>query len=304
MGQVGVFLIKLISHSPFWLLYLLSDLFYLIFFKIVGYRKKVVYTNLKNSFPDKTDKEIHAIAKKFYRFLGDLTLEGIKALTMKKEEVLERMTIDLCPEYQDSIKNGRHAILMMGHYGNWEYVNLRIALIPERQVFVGVYKKLANKAIDDFLHSARGRFNTDLTEMRQVSRKVTAHAEANTPMAIGLVGDQAPSKERGYWMKFLNQDTPVFLGAERYAHKLNAQVFFAHISQPKRGYYHMSIVPLAMEPKKLATGEVTELHTKILEDTIIKKPEMWLWSHKRWKHKRPEGIPPEQLSTKYPIKPN
>jgi KDO2-lipid IV(A) lauroyltransferase len=300
MGQIGVFFLKLISHSPFWVIYLLSDLFYLILFKLLGYRKEVVYTNLRNSFPEKSEKQIDDIARKFYRFLGDLTLEGIKALTMSKEEVEKRMTIDLCPEYIETIKNNRHAILLMGHYGNWEYVNLRIALLEERQVFVGVYKKLASKAMDHFLHSARGRFGTDLAETKQVSKRIAEHAKNGTPMAIGLVTDQAPSKERGYWMNFLNQDTPVFLGAERFANRLNAPLFFARIEQPKRGFYHMSIVPSVLEPKEMEQGEITEIHTKYLEKAIQQRPDLWLWSHNRWKHKRPEGLPSEQISRRYP----
>jgi len=302
MGQLGVFLIKTISHSPFWLLYLLSDLFYLILFRIMGYRKKVVYENLRNSFPEKTEQEIDAIAKKFFRFLGDVTLEGIKALSMTEAEVKERMTVETCPEFEASVKNNRNAIMVIGHYGNWEYVNLRFALLENRQLFVGVYKELSNKALNDYLYDTRGRFDTQLAEMREVSKKVASYAKAGTPISIGLVSDQSPSKERGYWMRFLNQDTPVFLGAERYANRLNAQVFFVEILSKKRGYYHMNITPSVMEPKELKQGEITEIHTKRLEQIIQEKPELWVWSHKRWKHKRPEGLPSEQISTRYPGK--
>ena len=303
MGQLGVFFIKVISHSPFWLLYFFSDLLYLILFRIIGYRKKVVYQNLRNSFPEKSEQEIDVIAKKFFRFLGDVTLEGIKALSMTREELKERMTVNTCPEFEASVKNNRNAIMVIGHYGNWEYVNLRFALVENRQLFVGVYKQLSNKALDDYLQSTRGRFDTQLAEMREVSRKVASYAKVRTPISIGLVSDQSPSKERGYWMKFLNQDTPVFLGAERYANRLNANVFFVEVSLKKRGYYHMDITPSVMEPKGLKEGEVTEIHTKRLEEIIRDRPELWVWSHKRWKHKRPEGLHPEQISTRYPGKP-
>ena len=302
MGKIGVFFLKLISSLPFWLLYRLSDFLYLVLYKVMGYRTKVVRTNLENSFPEKSPKEIQKIMDEFYSFLCDLILESIKCFTMSTDELAKRMTLHLSDEFKESAKNDQNAIFVLGHFANWEYAQLRFSMIEERQNFVGVYKKVGSKDVDQFLYKVRGRTGTDLTEMKQVSRRVQECVNEHIPFIIALVSDQSPSKERGYWMEFLNQDTPVFLGAERYAQKLDAPIFFVDLRRKKRGFYEMHVVPLIMEPQKMAPGEITEIHTKHLESIIKQQPELWLWSHKRWKHKRPEGLPETQLSKRYVVK--
>ncbi len=301
MGKIGVAFLKLLSSAPFWFLYALSDFLYFVIYRLIGYRKKVVKTNLKNSFPEKSEAEINQIMSDFYRFLCDLILESIKCFTISMEELDKRLKVHYPEEYRECVRNNESAIFVLGHYGNWEYAQLRFASIPEeRQNFLGVYKKLGNKAMDNFLIDVRGRGGTELVEMKGVRQRIQQAVNEKEPFVLGLISDQSPGKERGYWMDFLNQDTPVFLGVERYARRLNTKVFFVNLDRTQRGHYEMHILPLVMDPANTQPGEITEIHTKHLEEIVRKKPELWLWSHKRWKHSRPSDLPAEQISTKFP----
>lgn len=303
MGTIGVAFLKLVSSAPFWFLYALSDFLYFLVYRLIGYRKKVVKTNLVNSFPEKSEAEINQIMSDFYRFLCDLIVESIKCFTISMDELDKRLTIEYPEEYRECVRNNESAIFVLGHYANWEYAQLQFAnRAKERQNFLGVYKKLGNKAMDNFLIDVRGRGGTELVEMKGVRQRIQKAVNENEPFVLGLISDQSPGRERGYWMNFLHQDTPVFLGVERYAKRLNTKVFFVNLDRTKRGHYKMRILPLVMDPANTKPGEITEIHTKHLEEIIKKKPELWLWSHKRWKHTRPNDLPAEQISTRFPGK--
>ena len=299
-SRLALAFIKLIARLPYSTLYALSNFVFVVVYRILKYRKKVVIQNLKNSFPEKSDKEIEKISKEFYEFLSDLFLESLKATTVSAEVIKDRMRIKLHPDYLKAIEEKRNIILVIGHYGNWEYAQLRYSLLEERHRFVGIYKKIGNDLIEEYMYKARERFGTDLVEVKGTSKHINMVYESGEPFILALVGDQSPSKERGYWMDFLNQDTPVFFGAEHYAKKFNAQVFFCDIDRVKRGFYTYSVTPLIKEPLETENGEITEVYTKHLESIIKNKPELWIWSHKRWKHKRPAELPENQISTKYP----
>ncbi|MAX80143.1 MAG: lipid A biosynthesis acyltransferase [Crocinitomicaceae bacterium] len=301
-SRIALALIKLISRLPFPVLYFLADVFFVIIYRLFGYRKKVVIQNLKNAFPNKSEQEIEVECTKYYRYLCDLVLEVIKSTSMSEKEIKDRVKIELDETYLEAVKNKRNIILVAGHYGNWEYAQLRYSMLTERHRFVGVYKQLGNPTFDEFLYNTRDRFGTDLTENKEVSGYLKELDARNEPFVLALAGDQTPAKERGYWMSFLNQDTPFFYGAEHYAKKFNAQVFFCDIKLLKRGFYSYTVKPLVLNPQECANGEVIESYATLLEGIIAKNPTPWLWSHKRWKHKRPEGLPASQISTRYPGK--
>lgn len=301
-SRLALLLFKFLSRLPYPVLYILSDFFFVVVYRIMRYRKKVVVQNLKNSFPEKSAQEIEEISKEFYRFLSDLVIESIKSTNTTADVIKERMQVELHEDYLKALKEKRNIILMIGHYGNWEYAQLRYSLMEERHRFVGIYKKIGNDLFDDFMFKSRGRFGTDLVEVKETSKHINTVHESGEPFILALVGDQTPSKERGYWMDFLNQDTPVFFGAEHYAKKFNAQVFFCDIDRIKRGFYKYSVNPILLEPLSSENGEITETHTKYLESVINNKPELWIWSHKRWKHKRPSELPENLISTRFPGK--
>lgn len=278
-------LIYLLSVSPFWLLYILSDGFYFLIFRLVGYRKKVVLTNLKNAFPDKSEKEIQQICRKFYKHLCDLFLETFKTLTISRKAMLRHCSFS--PEAKalfDRLADEKTSIILaMGHQGNWEWAGNSFSMVCKQQLYV-IYHPLTNKHFNGLIYKMRTRFNTKLIAMRDTYKDMVANkAEVN---ATAFIADQTPQPNNAYWTTFLNQDTPVFLGTEKIAKKLNYPVVYAQVRKVKRGHYEIFAEMLVADPKNTADGEISELYTKRLEKDVIAQPETWLWSHRRWKHKR------------------
>ncbi|MCW3804206.1 lysophospholipid acyltransferase family protein [Plebeiibacterium marinum] len=283
---IGLFFIKLIGYLPFWAIYLLSDLFYYII-KGIGYRKKLVYKNLRNSFPEKSEQEIKSIANKFYRHLSDIFLETFKLQSMSERQIRERVKItntELINRYYDE---GKDVIAVLGHYGNWEW-------IPSINLFVKcqgceVYHPLKSKPYDQFMLKLRSKWGTLNFTMKLAFKSMLQLKRDRVRFIIGMISDQSPSRSKiQYQTQFLNQLTPVHLGTEKMAMKTNDPVVFVRFDKVKRGYYHMIIEPLVENPKDCKEFEITEIHTKHLEKIIIEKPEYWLWSHNRWKHANPD----------------
>ncbi len=292
MGTLGYFValpfIYGISLLPFPLLYLLSDGIYFLIYRVLGYRKEVVMSNLRNSFPEKDEAELKAIASKFYRWFCDLTLETLKTLTISPEEVRKRVEFRGKDILQQYVREKRSVILVLGHYGNWELAGARYSQerdIPQLHV---IYHPLANARFDRLMHHMRTRHGTKLYTMRETSKAMIRDRDLLT--ATAFIADQTPSPERAYWMTFLNQDTPVFQGTEGLARKLDKPVIYISITRPERGYYCMSMETLVADPTLTRDGEITEVHTRRLEQDIRKYPELWLWTHRRWKHKRPSTV--------------
>jgi KDO2-lipid IV(A) lauroyltransferase len=292
MGTLGYFValpfIYGISLLPFPLLYLLSDGIYFLIFRVLGYRKEVVMNNLRNSFPEKDEAELKAIASKFYRWFCDLTLETLKTLTISPEEVRKRVEFRGMDILQQYAREKRSVILVLGHYGNWELAGARYSQERDIPQLYVIYHPLANARFDRLMHHMRTRHGTKLYTMRETSKAMIRDKHLLT--ATAFIADQTPSPERAYWMTFLNQDTPVFQGTEGLARKLDKPVIYISITRPERGYYCMSMETLVADPTRTRDGEITEIHTRRLERDIRKYPELWLWTHRRWKHKRPTTV--------------
>ena len=279
-------LIYLLSILPFPVLYLLSDFLYVIIYYVIGYRKKVVLQNMRNAFPSKTDEEINRLCKDFFHYFCDLMVEIVKALTISKKEIIRRCrfdpaSFDLLSKLADEQKS---IIMVIGHLGNWEWSGYPCNLMLQQQMYV-LYHPLANKYFDKLMYHMRARNGTKMIAMKNTYREMLAH---KNELAITVfIADQTPQPENAYWTTFLNQDTPVFKGTEVIAKKLNLPVVYAAIKRVKRGYYDMFAEMLVENPAGTMDGEISELHTLRLEQDIIEQPATWLWSHKRWKHKRP-----------------
>lgn len=279
-------LIYLVSILPFRLLYLLSDVFYVLIYHLLGYRKEVVLTNLRNSFPGKSDKEIRQIARRYYSYLCDMFLETFKTLTIGKESMLKRCTLskESLDLFERLAKENKSIILVMGHFGNWEWAGNSFSLLCKHQLYV-IYHPIRNKHFDGLMYKMRTRFGTKLIAMKDTFREMLSQrAELN---ATAFIADQTPRADNAHWMTFLNQDTPVFKGAEIIAKKINYPIVYTCVKRIRRGYYNIETELLIEHPQATADGEISEMHTKRLERDIIEQPEIWLWSHKRWKHKRP-----------------
>ena len=277
--------VYLISILPFPLLYLLSDVVFCLLYYVVGYRKKVVKQNLANSFPDKTEAERDKICRDFYRYFCDLFLETFKTLTISKAAMLRHCA--LTPEsvalFRRLHAEGKSVVLVMGHKGNWEWAGNTFSILCPQQLYV-VFHPLANKHFNGLMYRMRTRFGTRLIPMQDTFREmVKLRGEIN---ATALIADQSPRPDNAQWVPFLHQDTPVFTGTERIASKMNYQVVYVSVSRLKRGYYSVSAEVLVESPAQEAPGNITTLHTAKLEADIIAQPATWLWSHKRWKHKR------------------
>lgn len=290
MKKIGFYLVLPfiygISLLPFPVFYLLSDLMFFILYYITGYRKKVVYQNLKNSFPGKSHNELKKIERRFFRYLCDLTLETFKTLTIspaaaKKRCYFNDNTVAVFKKLNDDKQS---CIIVMGHFGNWEWAGNSFSLINPQQLYV-IYHPLSNPYFDRLIYNMRTRFGTRLYAMKDTMREMIRNRhEVN---ATAFIADQTPAPEGAYWTTFLNQDTPVFWGTEKIAQKLNYPIIYVTVNRVRRGYYDVSADVLVQEPKNTREGEITELHTRRLEQDIMKQPEIWLWSHRRWKHRRP-----------------
>lgn len=279
--------IYLASLLPFPVLYLVSDFVYFTLFYLIGYRKAVVYQNLKNSFPEKSDEELKALRKKFYHYLCDLFLEISKTLTISKSKMLKRCVMSpetkaLFDKYQNE---NRHVIIVMGHFGNWEWAGNTFSLTCKNQLYV-IYHPLKNKYFNKLIIGMRMRFGTKLIAMRDTMRDMIKF-RSGPPSVTAFIADQTPHPDRAYWTQFLNQDTPIFTGTEKFSKKFNYPVIYVSVKRVRRGYYRIDSELLFDQPKDCAEHEISERHIKRLEEDILGIPESWLWSHRRWKHKRP-----------------
>jgi KDO2-lipid IV(A) lauroyltransferase len=289
MGAIGFYffytIIWVITLLPFRVLYLLSDLLFILVYYFPSYRRKVVYTNIKNSFPEKTEKELRMIERKFYRHLPDLFIETFKAAHMSNKQIMKHFTFTNLEIFEKLHNEGRDIAAILGHYNNWEWL-----LCPPLSVkhnTVSIYKPLHNKFFDRQLNKIRTRNGMVLTPMSSIVREIINNKKNNKRSMYAFLSDQTPAGgDIRYWTTFLNQDTPVFLGAEKIALKYDMAVVFFNIQKIKRGYYNLNVELLFEHTKDLPEYAVTNAHVKRLEEIIKDKPEYWIWSHRRWKHKK------------------
>ncbi len=273
----------MVSFSPFWLLYVISDGLYFLIFYIVGYRKKVVLENLRNSFPEKSDLEIKFIRKKFYQYLCDLILETIKTITWTEEDVKNRVQMKDVQMLDDLYQKKKSIVIVMGHLGNWEWAGPCFSLHCKHQLFV-VYLPLSNPYFEKMFSGSRTKFNTKIVPKKNTLRSMISNKAIIS--ATALIADQAPTPiNTALWTKFLHQDTPVFNGPEKVAKMMDFPVVYMHVKRVKRGYYEVWPKLLFDKPKETSETEITFAFNRILEEGIMEQPETWLWSHRRWKYK-------------------
>ena len=279
-------LVALFRLTPFPLLYLLSDGFAFLLHDLVRYRRKVVEANLERSFPEKSAAEIARIRRAFYRNLSDIVLEGIKGISMPKEEVLRRYRFVDTVVVDRLFAEGRHVFAMSAHYGNWEWGVLSYPLQVPHEV-VGIYKPIRHPRIGPYMDRRRSRFGLQLAPY--YTTKTTLSTPPKTPTLYIMMSDQSPSSGRkAQWVRFLNQDTDCLHGTDHYARQNGYAVVFMDVQRVRRGYYEIRFSELCLDPRQAAEGEITQRYMQRLETIIRAKPEDWLWSHRRWK--RGKGV--------------
>ena len=273
-----------ISWLPFPLLYGLSDILFFIFYYIFPYRRKVVLQNLRSSFPEKPEAEIRKIEREFYRHFCDVLVETIKLFSASQNAIESRILL-VNPELLDEyFTKGKSLILVTGHYANWEWPAVTLTSHSKHKG-TGIYQRLSSKFFDKKLRQTRARFGMELMSTREVADFFESHQ--NQLCAYGFINDQSPSDpKKGHWMKFLNQPTCMLTGAERYAVKYNYPILYGAITRIKRGHYRIEYIPVSDSPASEKSFFITEKCAMINESIIRKDPAYWLWTHRRWKHKK------------------
>lgn len=278
----------LITLLPLRVLYLFSDVIFFILYYFPSYRRDIVANNLRNAFPEKSEEERRLIARKYYRHLADLFVEIMKLTHMSEKQLRKRFVIENIELLEMLYEKKKDIIAVMAHYNNWEWLTILSALT--RYKTVSIYKPLHNKNFNNLINSYRSRFGMVLTPMNMIVREIIEDRKKNVLTLSAFINDQIPPKgDIRYWTRFLNQDTAIYLGAEKIAAKYNMALVYFHIRKIKRGYYNMKLDLLFEETAGLPEGAITEAHVRKLEKIITANPEYWLWSHRRWKHKKPEN---------------
>ncbi|WP_136480957.1 lysophospholipid acyltransferase family protein [Cognatitamlana onchidii] len=274
----------LISLLPFRVLYALSDIAYIFVYRIFGYRKKVVTNNMKMTLPNKTDKEIAVLRKKFYHHLCDMLVESIKSITVSEKEIIKRYAFTNLDDLHELEKEKRSVVLMMGHYGSWEW----IFILQKHVNYIGyaVYKQLSNKYFDRLVKRIRARYNSYLITTKETFPTLIK-AKRNKELTFnGFVFDQSPKLDKAiYWKEFMGIKVPVHVGAEILAKRLDMTTLFLKVKKVKRGYYEATFTDIIKNPNEFDNFDITDISLKRVEEQIHEAPEFYLWTHKRWKHR-------------------
>lgn len=282
-------LLYLLSLLPLRVLYLLSDVAYLLVYHVLGYRKKVVLHNLRIAFPHKTDAERATIARRFYRNFTDNFIETIKFISASPAFFRKHLRADFSVLH-DVYHQGRSVQFHLGHNFNWELVNLAVpALMPEPHI--GVYLPINSRPIDRLLRKIRSRSGVKLVAATRMREEMLPFR--GRQYILGLVADQSPAiPAKALWVNFFGRPTGFLRTPEMAARRNDYPVFFAHFTKERRGYYVGHIRLAELHPAQLPEGELTRRYARFLEEVMSANPELWLWSHRRWKHDwRPEYGP-------------
>jgi len=281
-------LLKAISHLPMWLLYLIADLLYFPVAYVFSYRKKVIDDNLRHSFPEKNEAELVSIRRKYYRHFCDLAVETIKLYRISESEILKRYHYTNTKIFSDPLPAKKGMIVLAMHYNNWEWG----VILPKHieQVVLMVYNEMRdNVSFDEFLRVSRERWGGEGVVMSKAARVSMDFKRRNEPAMLWLAADQSAPPDAQFWMKFLNREAPFFAGPVKLAQKLNQPVYFQRVKKVARGKYESEFILLFEEPAKVEASEILGTYVQKMEEVIRETPEYYLWSHRRWKHKRPEG---------------
>jgi KDO2-lipid IV(A) lauroyltransferase len=276
---------RLLTLLPLKLLFLISELITFIVYTIIGYRKKVVLENIKNSFPNYSDEQVRFIARKYYRHLSVMMVENIYLRFVSEKEFKQKLVIDDLEIFQKYLQQKKSIIVMLGHFGNWEYGAGLTKFLPYKGY--AVYKQLSDKVFDVIYYDIRSRIGVEPIEMKDVFRKVYQISQSADPSILFMVADQAPSNsESQNWLHFLHQDTCVFSGSEKLAKKFDMPVIYMKLMRIKKGSYKIISSLITETPKETKPMEITEKYYQLLEESIVDAPRFWLWSHRRWKYRR------------------
>lgn len=279
----------MLSLLPLWVHYLLSDLMYLLLYHVVGYRKKVVRQNLATSFPEKDEQALQKIERGFYHFFCDYLVESVKLMTISKCNLKKRLVFKGTELVDQEVARGQSCAVFLGHYGNWEWItSLPLWVTPQAQCGQ-IYHPLENYVFDRLFLRLRQRMGAVCIATQETLRKAIEYRQQHQPTVIGYISDQKPYWTNiHHWVDFLHHDTPVLTGTERIARKMNQSVFYMDVRCISRGHYEAEFKLISRDPSTSQEFELTDRYYEMLEESIRRAPEYWLWSHNRWSRTREE----------------
>ena len=274
-----------VSMLPFPILYLLSDFIYLIVYHGIGYRKKIVRENIALALPNLSEQERLTIEKKFFRHLCDIFLEMIKTLSISKKEMSNRFVFTNLEVYKNLEKKQKSIAIMMAHYASYEWA-VSINSFVDYEAY-GIYKKINNPYFDKLVRDIRLKFKAKLITTKETIPKIIENNKLNKLCTYGFASDQTPRLQSTFhWQKFMGIEVPVHTGAEMLAKKYDMNVIFIKIKKIRRGYYEASFEVLSENVTQVPSYEISDRFMHLVEQQIHEAPEYYLWTHKRWKHRR------------------
>ncbi len=254
-----------------------------------GYRKAVVKSNLASAFPEKSKDELLQIERGYYHFLGDYLAESVKLMTISKKSLKKRLVFKGTEVINEIVESGQSCAVYLGHYCNWEWITSLPLWVTPKAHCGQIYHPLENQVADLIFLRLRQRMGAECIAMQDTLRKVLEYKNQNQPIVIGYISDQKPFWNNiHHWVDFLHHDTPVLTGTERIARRMNHAVFYLDVRRLRRGYYEAEFKLITREPQQMPEFKLTDIYYQMLEASIHREPEFWLWSHKRWSRTREE----------------
>jgi KDO2-lipid IV(A) lauroyltransferase len=277
------------SLLPLWFLYIISDVFFVLIYYVVRYRRKLVKKNLCDSFPEKDRKEIRSIEKRYYHWLCDYVVETVKMTSMSHKQIKRRMQFKGLELVEESFANGRSCSLFMGHYCNWEWISTLPLSIKAHGICAELYHPIENPDYNRLFLYIRQRFGSICIPMQETLRHLVKYQKEDRPMIIGYIADQKPNwRNIHFWITFLNHNTPAFTGSERIIKHMHQVFFYGDVRRIKRGYYECDFRLIEPNSEIIPDFKLTELYMRELEATIRREPALWLWTHDRWSRTKEE----------------
>ncbi|MEM9000841.1 MAG: lysophospholipid acyltransferase family protein [Bacteroidota bacterium] len=284
-------LLWLVSRLPFRALYALSNVVYLLVYHVIGYRKKVVGDNLGLVFSNKAPDEIIDIQKRFYRHMCDMFLEMIKTMGITHAQLQERFVFTNVEVLHQLEAKGHSVMLLFPHYASWEWVIALDAHISSKGY--AIYQPIGNRYFDKLVRDIREKFGTTLITTKQTKAVVMKNKAEKKLSMYGILSDQSPMvKKAQHWTPFMGITVPVHTGAETLCKKLDLPAVYLKVEKTDRGHYQGTFKLLAEHPKEVSNYKLTEAFLKEVEQSIAEVPELYFWTHKRWKHRH-------KIPTKY-----
>jgi len=282
-----------LSLLPLWLHYIFSDILFVLIAYVLRYRRRVITKNLHNAYPGKSEGEIKALRRGFYRHFADLLVETVKYTSISDKNIMRRVTFKGSEQVAEILNSGQSVALLLGHYGNWEWVSslvLWLKPLANSNVVMGqIYHPLENDVVNRVVLKTRGRMGSDNVSMKETLRWILGNKRDGRPSILGYINDQVPTWHNiHHWLTFLNQETPVFTGIERIVHSQNQAAVYLDVKHVGRGRYECEYHVITRDPSTMGEFELTDTYFRLMEQTINRAPQYWLWSHNRWKRTREE----------------